>query len=159
MNIVGMVVAACRTLCEQWADPPPATGKPIMHEHPPGCMHACHMMHECCSTPNLSCDVAILSQAADPQHLLLAAVPFSERAGMRVLLVYDASGTGEVSKQGSCARGVAGHAWLGGLRGLILLYKPRQPWAIGSTSQGWTPGRCKSAPHSPVPPLPAALLV
>lgn len=35
-------------------------------------------------------------QSADPQHLLLAAVPFSERAGTRVLLVYDASSAGEV---------------------------------------------------------------
>lgn len=66
-----------------------------------------------CSEPSLSCGVIILLQAADPQHLLLAAVPFSERAGTRVLLVYDASGTGEVSKQGSCALGVGGHAWLG----------------------------------------------
>lgn len=41
---------------------------------------------------------ASLLKAADPQHLLLAAVPFSERAGMRVLLVYDASGTGEENK-------------------------------------------------------------
>ena len=56
-------------------------------------------------------------QSADPQHLLLAAVPFSERAGKRVLLVYDASSTGEVSPSGWRQRGwLAAHNTCAGLR-------------------------------------------
>lgn len=35
-----------------------------------------------------------LQQAADPQHLLVAAVPFSEAAGRRVVLVYDSASEG-----------------------------------------------------------------
>lgn len=40
------------------------------------------------------CCCCCCAQGADPQHLLVAAVPLSEAAGRRVVLVYDAAAEG-----------------------------------------------------------------
>lgn len=69
------LLSGCRAAPAAGAATTAATPLPIM-------LPATHLLH------------LHLRQAADPEHLLLAAVPFSELAGKRVVLVYDASSAG-----------------------------------------------------------------